>query len=499
MSTTTTVLRKAVLWIFTSVENSSVLDGTEVPAKEDLNIDNNSSVLDGTEVHATDDLNVDNNIMLPQSNADSSVLDLNVDNNNTVLPQAEGYQDQSTHNEVDIESRDKGDSTANGNDMHVPDKDDSNQNGDKADFNKQDISKEENLLQITKKWNLPLMTVSLTDLDSTIKNELAKKGMIRDIRKAKPAGSLKEADPLMDCLKKQQPEEVANLIQDDATPTKQGTSKVNEEKHKTENGEIEIKEYAIKRTKKQKKTLPCTGCEEIFTLVKDFNIHMKQKHPDLKFRCQHCPKVYDTYNARYKHEYKHFQLPYKCRHCDKRFLFPGLKAKHEKQHTGVGLLPCTWPRCKVKLSCPDALRQHIVTHTEQCFPCSKCPKDFNTITNLNQHMKGKHGDGFIALCGAVYDWSDQRNAHQADCKDCRRKREELKARPAYPNKRKQWKKSKEDDDSKLSELSTDSSSSSSCSSSNSSNSGSSGSSRSSRSSSGSSGSDQQSDADTPDS
>ena len=211
-----------------SVENTSVLDGTEVPGKEDYNIYNNSSVLEATEVHATDDLNIDNN---------------------TVLPQAEGYQDQSTHNEVDIESRDKGDSTPNGNDIDVPDKGDSTPNGnnmdvpdkgdstpkgnnmdvpdkgdstpngnntdvpdkgdstpkenntdvpDKGDstpkgnntdlpdkgnsnFNKQDISKEENLLQITKKWNLPLMTVSLTDLDTTIKNELAKKGMIRDI------------------------------------------------------------------------------------------------------------------------------------------------------------------------------------------------------------------------------------------------------------------------------------------------------------------------------
>ena len=35
-------------------------------------------------------------------------------------------------------------------------------------------------------------------------------------------------------------------------------------------------------------------------------------------------------------------------------------------------------------------------------------------------MKGKHGDGFIALCGAVYDWSDQLNAHQEDCTECKK-------------------------------------------------------------------------------
>ena len=256
--------------------------------------------------------------------------------------------------------------------MQVPDEGDSNQNGHKADLNTQEISKEENLLQIRKKWNLPLMTVSLIDLDVEIKAQLAKEGRIIklrppvtpkkpdateniDIHKAKPVGSLKEEDPLMDCLRTEQPDEVANLIQDDAKPAKQGTSKVNEEKHKTKNGEIEIKQYAIKHAKRQKKKLPCSGCDQIFSLVKDFNIHMKEKHPDLKFRCQHCPKVYDTYNTHYKHEYKHFQLPYKCHHCDKRFLFPGLRAKHEKQHTGQGLLPCTWPGCKSKLSCPDAL------------------------------------------------------------------------------------------------------------------------------------------------
>ena len=57
-------------------------------------------------------------------------------------------------------------------------------------------------------------------------------------------------------------------------------------------------------------------------------------------------------------------------------------------------------------------------------------------------MKGKHGDGFIALCGAVYDWSDQRNAQQEDCTECKKIQDAQKSKPVYPNKRKQWKKSK---------------------------------------------------------
>ena len=65
----------------------------------------------------------------------------------------------------------------------------------------------------------------------------------------------------MDWLRTEQPDEVVNLIKDDAKPAIQCTSKVNKEKHKTENGEIKIKQYAIKRGKRQKKKLPCSACD----------------------------------------------------------------------------------------------------------------------------------------------------------------------------------------------------------------------------------------------
>ena len=145
-------------------------DHAGVPAKEDLDVNNNSVLPqtsgdngesspngDGTQSHVTEDLNVENNSVLPQ---------------------------------VDIQLCDKGDSTPNRNDMQVPDKGDCNQNRHKADLSTQDISKEENVLKITKKWNLPLMTVSLTDLDARIKTELAKKGMI-----IKPKPSVKPKKP----------------------------------------------------------------------------------------------------------------------------------------------------------------------------------------------------------------------------------------------------------------------------------------------------------------
>ena len=261
-------------------------------------------------------------------------------------------------------------------------------------------------------------------------------------RSAKPKNSLKEPDPLLTPFQENNPEEVAELLQEDGMKVK-GTCIIGQEELNTHEGEINIKTYGIWHRKKQKKNLQCPDreCNQVFDFVKDMNAHVTEQHPDVRFRCQYCPKSYNTYNGRYKHEHKHFELPYCCHYCSMRFLFPGLREKHECQHTQKGLLPCTWPQCKQMLSCKDALWQHINTHTEERHRCEKCPKDFNTLSNLRQHEKGAHGEGYVSQCGAAFDWSDSRNEHQVNCTECTAKKNEQLHRPKYPHTRRQWKKS----------------------------------------------------------
>ena len=226
-------------------------------------------------------------------------------------------------------------------------------------------------------------------------------------RSARPKKSLEESDPLLKAIQENSPEELDTLLEEDGNKVN-GSCIIGQEGVNTHDRDINIKTYGIWHSKKQKKNLKCpdSTCNQVFDFVKEMNVHVAGTHPDLRFHCQYCPKSYQTYNARYKHEHKYFKLLYCCHYCTMRFLFPGLRDKHQHQHTQKGLLPCTWCECKQMLSCKDALRQHIDIHTDERHKCEQCPKDFNTLPNLKQHEKGAHRGGFIPLCGAVFKWSD---------------------------------------------------------------------------------------------
>ena len=227
--------------------------------------------------------------------------------------------------------------------------------------------------ELKQKFNCSDLSIDLEKCDDTL-----------DARKAKPI-ELMEKDPILDHVACEQPDQVDLLTENDKS---KGLSKISETEHETSDGKLKCTGYGLKKPKKQEKKLKCpdTDCDQIFPYVKNLNDHMKEVHPDMKFKCQHCPHMCETHNACYKNEHTHFQLPY-CYFCTKCFLFPGLRDCHDGQHTGANLLPCTWSGCKQQLRSKDALQQHVDTNTDERHPCEQCDKTFNTIPNLKQHIK----------------------------------------------------------------------------------------------------------------
>ena len=103
----------------------------------------------------------------------------------------------------------------------------------------------------------------------------------------------------MDHVTRENPDEVDLLTQNDNKSKSRGSSKISETEHETSDGKLKCTGYGLKKPKKQEKKLKCldTNCDQIFPYVKSLNHHMKEVHPDMKFKCQYCPRMYETHNA----------------------------------------------------------------------------------------------------------------------------------------------------------------------------------------------------------
>ena len=92
--------------------------------------------------------------------------------------------------------------------------------------------------------------------------------------------------------------------------------------------------------------------------------------------------------------------------------------EHECVHSGKNLFPCPSGGCKWKYTTKAALNAHMIIHEEKEFKCYACSETFNTKPNLQQHIQGKHGEGWRALCGKKYMWPKKMHNHERLCKSC---------------------------------------------------------------------------------
>ena len=110
----------------------------------------------------------------------------------------------------------------------------------------------------------------------------------------------------------------------------------------TARGSMDITWHGIKKSEKKIKRKTCPACGEEQKSQHQLNIHMWQRHPHLKFGCNHCEDLFATYNSAYRHVQKHYQLPHKCDYCPKHFMYPHQAESHETLHTGKNKIPCEY-------------------------------------------------------------------------------------------------------------------------------------------------------------
>ena len=246
--------------------------------------------------------------------------------------------------------------------------------------------------------------------------------------------NLAEKDP----LKEQLPDENLSDIENKSDHASEYETEVEEEEIKTEKGSLTVKQHGIKKRPKKDISVNCPVCSKTQNSQHKLNLHMKEVHPNFKFNCGECKKEYSHYNACYKHIVSvHYAPRHVCEVCNKGFAYPGRLTDHMKTHTGKGLLPCTYPKCKKKFTSNRSMFQHLQSHSDQQWKCNLCDpvKDFNTYSNYNQHVKGYHNPPSLkAPCGKVFKWQYQRTAHYKDCTECGTVRDARKNKAPHPRK-----------------------------------------------------------------
>ena len=129
-------------------------------------------------------------------------------------------------------------------------------------------------------------------------------------RKAKP-GELKEKDPILEAFRNVRSHEDLEILLADYNKKKLASSKVSETDIKTQNGTVNVKEYGLLKSPIRKdRSLACTECDVKKTTIAELTKHIKEAHPEFKYKCSQCERLFDTYNGHTKHENKHYLLKY---------------------------------------------------------------------------------------------------------------------------------------------------------------------------------------------
>ena len=104
--------------------------------------------------------------------------------------------------------------------------------------------------------------------------------------------------------------------------------------------------------------------------------------------------------------------------------------KHRVKRSLDGHIHCDVHGCKNHYGTKRALQRHKKNNhdtsgtryycTEKVGRRKACDKSYPTEQQLNQHIRGIHGDGFIAYCGKSFTWPLGHHRHQKKCTKCKK-------------------------------------------------------------------------------
>ena len=116
-------------------------------------------------------------------------------------------------------------------------------------------------------------------------------------------------------------------------------------------------------------------------------INVKEK----SYKCEYCPKAFNTKGSVKIHERIHTGKPFKCKFCTKAFVQNSDMKIHERMHTGEKPFKCKF--CPHAFTRSDSRKAHEKNHTgDKYFKCKFCPKAFTQGGDLKRHERRHTGE-----------------------------------------------------------------------------------------------------------
>ena len=142
---------------------------------------------------------------------------------------------------------------------------------------------------------------------------------------------------------------------------------------------------------RDKKTMECFGCEQMFQTSQHLNDHFQAIHErdiEEKITCNMC--VYASWRksdmTKHRNNMHGPQNKAACNMCGKAYRTGRDMKNHKKSHEQK-TVKCG--ECH-KIITENALRQHKKTHENVAFPCNICNKQFTRRSTVTSHRKKVH-------------------------------------------------------------------------------------------------------------
>ena len=196
-------------------------------------------------------------------------------------------------------------------------------------------------------------------------------------------------------------------------------------------GKFNINRFALKKRKpSDRKPIKCSVCSQVVANYSDLTKHIKEHHPEFRYKCRYCPKTFASSSWKYQHQNRHRGLRFKCsiKDCGKLFQFSYQLEDHKRKHTRKALYVCSTRDCLRGFTTKRARTYHEKKHDlegKKEFVCDfakngkPCGKDFERKELLEQHFRGHVGKKLVTHCGKTYNWPNSRKYHQDRCDTCK--------------------------------------------------------------------------------